>query len=192
MPHLIFTSPGFSVHDCTLTEGKTTVGRDPRNNIVINEPSVSADHCDILVNGNEVIVREHGSSNGTWVNNRRIEGQAELKHGQTVRFGNISARLKLDDSEEDTGATDMTAVHLHMRAMLEQRQKKENPPEHQLVDAGGAASADQTVIVSTAAKPAPQPTTPPAAAPEKSPGRLWLVVAIIVALAAATWWWLKR
>jgi adenylate cyclase len=193
MPHLIFTSPGFSTHDCTLAEGKTTVGRDPRNNIVINEPSVSADHCDILVNGHEVIVREHGSVNGTWINNRRIEGQSELKHGQTVRFGNVSARLKLETEAEDTSTTDMTAVHLHMRAMIEQNRPKEVPPEHQVVDAGTDANAAQTVVMPASAKPEPIPTPPPPpAAPSGPPSRVWLFVLIVAFLLVAVWWWLQR
>ena len=54
MPKLIFTQPEFAAQTCELPEGTTTVGRGPRNTLVIRDDTVSADHCELLVSWNEV------------------------------------------------------------------------------------------------------------------------------------------
>jgi predicted component of type VI protein secretion system len=106
---LVFTQPEFDGQWCELMEGKMTVGRSSKNDIVIRDESVSAEHCEVMVNWNEVIVRERGSHNGTFVNEVRVPAQSGVKHGQTIRFGRVVARLELDGNFENT-ATDMTAT----------------------------------------------------------------------------------
>src|ERR1044072_4823072 len=92
---LIFTSPDFVGQVGELPTGRTTVGRSAQNTLIIEDHSVSADHCEILVHGHEVIFREHGSSNGTWIDGKRVGGQLPAHNGQTVRFGAVEARIEL-------------------------------------------------------------------------------------------------
>jgi pSer/pThr/pTyr-binding forkhead associated (FHA) protein len=95
MAKLVFTTQEHAGQSYELILEKTTVGRADGNTLVIADASLSAMHCDILVNGPEVIVRDLGSRNGTTVNGRKlVNQQSQLKSGQIVRFGSVEARLE--------------------------------------------------------------------------------------------------
>lgn len=79
------------VHE--LKVERTTVGRVEDNTFPIAEPSVSSHHCEILLRGTEVVIKDLNSTNGTFINNERIT-EAPLKAGQTLRLGQVE--LKLD------------------------------------------------------------------------------------------------
>jgi pSer/pThr/pTyr-binding forkhead associated (FHA) protein len=96
MPKLIITTPGFVNQWCELPDGEFAVGRDSGNAIIIREPSISGEHCQLLVFGSEVIVRDAGSKNGTFVNGARVQGQRQVMHRQTIRMGNVEARVEID------------------------------------------------------------------------------------------------
>jgi pSer/pThr/pTyr-binding forkhead associated (FHA) protein len=62
------------------------------NTFQIAEPSVSSRHCEILLRGSEIVVKDLNSTNGTFINGEKIS-EAILKPGQTLRLGNIDLRL---------------------------------------------------------------------------------------------------
>lgn len=66
--------------------GVMTLGRDPRNAIVLNDASVSRVHCRIDTRNGRVLVADLKSTNGTWVNGRGIE-HAELADGDRLLVG---------------------------------------------------------------------------------------------------------
>jgi pSer/pThr/pTyr-binding forkhead associated (FHA) protein len=72
---------------------RTTIGRVEDNAFQIAEPSVSSRHCEILLQGGEVLVKDLNSTNGTFINGEKITERV-LKPGQTLRLGNVE--LKLD------------------------------------------------------------------------------------------------
>jgi pSer/pThr/pTyr-binding forkhead associated (FHA) protein len=72
---------------------RTTVGRVEDNTFQIAESSVSSHHCEILLKGNDVVVKDLNSTNGTFINGERVT-EATLKPGQTLRLGQVE--LKLD------------------------------------------------------------------------------------------------
>ncbi len=79
-----------------LQEGDNDVGRDPSLYLVIDDPSVSRQHARLVVKAGKFTVIDMRSSNGTFVNNRRVD-QAELTSGDLVRFGNLEFRFKYGD-----------------------------------------------------------------------------------------------
>src|SRR5438876_975198 len=97
MPRLVLLSEGFTGRNYELKTDKTTVGRLSDNAFEIPEASVSSHHAEILLRGNDVVVKDLGSTNGTFINGEKIE-EATLKPGQILRFGMIEMRL-------DTGQT---------------------------------------------------------------------------------------
>ncbi len=196
MPRLIFTQPGFTSQSCDLPEGSTRVGRSLSNDLVIRDESVSADHCEILVSWDEVIVREHGSTNGTWVGNARVNGQLPVNHQQLIRFGRVEARLELAGSSLPD-ATDHTGLYVLQRAA----QPSPPPPNPHVViqPSNPAASPSETShtritpppnrsshpITPTHPEPRPQPRT------TDSPNRRrWIGILMlgIIVLAALLWW----
>lgn len=72
---------------------RTTVGRVEDNTFQLADPSVSSHHCEILLKGSDVVVKDLNSTNGTFINGERIS-ESTLKPGQTLRLGMVD--LKLD------------------------------------------------------------------------------------------------
>lgn len=64
-----------------------TLGRDDSNDIVVDNPTVSRYHAQIERVGQRYRVRDLRSSNGTFVNDERIEGEVWLQPDDTVRIG---------------------------------------------------------------------------------------------------------
>jgi pSer/pThr/pTyr-binding forkhead associated (FHA) protein/tetratricopeptide (TPR) repeat protein len=71
-----------------LEDGECGVGRDPSLYLVIDDPSMSRLHARMIVRGGRTNLVDMRSSNGTFVNNKRIDS-AELSSGDVVRFGNM-------------------------------------------------------------------------------------------------------
>ena len=69
------------------------MGREPGNRVIIDEDTVSSRHATFLYERGRWWLEDHGSTNGTWVNNLRIEGRVRLNDGDEVRFGRVAARF---------------------------------------------------------------------------------------------------
>jgi anti-sigma regulatory factor (Ser/Thr protein kinase) len=65
-----------------------TVGRDLAHSIVISDGKVSRLHLQVALIGNEVVVEDLGSSNGTFLEGRRLSGPTLLSPDQWVQLGN--------------------------------------------------------------------------------------------------------
>ena len=72
--------------------GRDTVmiGRSPLNQIVIDHPTVSAQHAALLRTGDSYSLKDLNSTNGTQINDMLVTG-AELKDGDTIRLGSVIA-----------------------------------------------------------------------------------------------------
>jgi len=78
-----------------LKADKTTVGRVEDNTFQIAEASVSSHHCEILLRGSDVVIKDLNSTNGTFVNGEKIS-ESVLKPGQTLRLGQVEMRLEAE------------------------------------------------------------------------------------------------
>jgi len=95
MAKLVILSEGMTGRSHELKVDKTTIGRVEDNTFPIPEPSVSSHHCEVLLSGNEVVVRDLNSTNGSFINGEKITEKV-LKPGQTLRLGQIEMRLETD------------------------------------------------------------------------------------------------
>lgn len=198
MAKLIFISEHFAGKVYELALEKTTVGRGGGNTLAIHDPSVSLAHCEILVHGPEVIVRDLGSANGTFVNRVSLNHQqAQLKSGQVVRFGSVEARLELDPSDDEHGSSDITAVHEHARLVREQSREENRPkvadPSMTLDDDAEPSGSDVTMVLPLSSQPkAPPPSSSQERAGrprQKVPGKVGVLIvgALILGLAVLLW-----
>ena len=122
MPRLVFIGDHFAGRAVELGNGRTMVGRGSWNGLVIPDKTVSNYHCDLLVHGTEVIVREKGSTNGTWVDEKRVTGQLPVKAGQIVHFGSAQAQLVFDGRERfSDDSTAETGYREYLRFMRAQQ-----------------------------------------------------------------------
>ena len=70
-----------------LAEGKNVVGRHPDSGIWLDASSVSREHAHIVVTRGRATVEDRGSTNGTFVNGKRIAARHPLVDGTKVTFG---------------------------------------------------------------------------------------------------------
>jgi hypothetical protein len=96
MAKLVILNQGMTGRTFEVNIERTTVGRVEDNTFQIADPSVSSHHAEILLQGPELLIRDIGSTNGTFINGDKIT-EAVLKPGQTLRFGQVE--LKIDDGK---------------------------------------------------------------------------------------------
>jgi hypothetical protein len=96
MSKLVLLSEGFTGRTYELNVEKTTVGRVEDNAFQIAEPSVSSHHAEIILKGNDVVVKDLNSTNGTFINGEKIT-ESVLKPGQTLKLGTVEMRLEGKD-----------------------------------------------------------------------------------------------
>lgn len=80
-----------------ISRPKTVIGRGDQCELRIPLGEVSRKHCRISVDAAGVIVSDLGSSNGTYVNGRRIQ-EEDLDPGDTVKIGSIVFVVQVDGS----------------------------------------------------------------------------------------------
>ena len=95
MPKLVLLSAGMTGRSHELKVDKTTIGRVEDNTFPIAEPSISSHHCEVLLRGSEVLVRDLNSTNGTFINGEKVTEKV-LVPGQILRLGQIEMRLETD------------------------------------------------------------------------------------------------
>jgi CheY-like chemotaxis protein len=71
-----------------------TIGRDPGNQFQIPESSVSGHHCEVLWQGDELLVRDLRSTNGTFIKDALIT-EGALGVGGVLRLGEVELRLEV-------------------------------------------------------------------------------------------------
>ncbi len=95
MLKLVLLSAGMTGRSHELKVEKTTVGRAEDNTFPIADPSVSSHHCEVLLRGSEVVVRDLNSTNGTFIGGEEVKERV-LKAGQILRLGQVELRLETD------------------------------------------------------------------------------------------------
>jgi hypothetical protein len=89
MPKMIVSIDGVVIKEVQLTKDRTTLGRRPYNDIVIDNLAVSGEHAVMQMTGNEVYLEDLNSTNGTYVNGKAAKKQL-LAHNDTVEIGKYS------------------------------------------------------------------------------------------------------
>ena len=95
MAKLVILTQGMTGRAHELNVDRTTIGRVEDNTFQIADPSVSSHHCEVLLRGTEVLIRDLNSTNGSFINDARITESA-LKPGQTLRLGQVELKLEAE------------------------------------------------------------------------------------------------
>lgn len=82
-----------------LDNASTLVGRSESCPVRVESDNLSREHARILIREDKVLVQDLHSTNGTFVNHKRISEATELTPGCTVQFGEESFSLQLIDDE---------------------------------------------------------------------------------------------
>lgn len=86
MPKMIVSIDGVVVKEVQLTKDRTTLGRRPYNDIVIDNLAVSGEHAVLQMTGADVHIEDLNSTNGTYINGKAVKKQL-LKNNDTIEIG---------------------------------------------------------------------------------------------------------
>jgi pSer/pThr/pTyr-binding forkhead associated (FHA) protein len=76
------------LHGQSLNQRESfTIGREPGNGIVINDPEISRKHSRMWLQGTTYSIEDLGSTNGTFVNGVRLSAPHSLRPGEVVALG---------------------------------------------------------------------------------------------------------
>ena len=95
MPKLIVSIDGVVIKEVQLTKDRTTIGRRPYNDVVIDNLAVSGEHAVLQVVGQEVHLEDLNSTNGTYINGKAIKKQL-LQNNDTVEIGKYKIKYVAD------------------------------------------------------------------------------------------------
>src|SRR6478672_10789106 len=78
-----------------VTLPQLIIGRDPECNLRPASVLLSKRHCAVITNGDQVMIRDYGSTNGTFVNDKPVKGELSLGDGDTLKVGPLSFRVSI-------------------------------------------------------------------------------------------------
>ncbi len=114
------------------------VGRDDGARLRIPLPSVSRRHCEIVKDDGELLVSDKGSSNGTYVNGKRVK-ETELAPGDLLCIGPIVFVVRIDGHPRQIDAKDSFAAG----SVTEDSDGSSVAPAHHSSGGGGSRAASK-------------------------------------------------
>ncbi|MBP9025869.1 MAG: FHA domain-containing protein [Phycisphaerae bacterium] len=149
-----------------LTGERLVVGRRPDCDVRIPTLDVSRQHCELRVTDDSVKVKDLNSSNGTFVNGKRVT-EAELNPGDRLQIGPVSFTVQIDGKPEDVQQLEPPpTIDSNMIEFIE----PQTPSETKISSKPVMPTAPKPAKKGSAAKPAPKPAAKKAATPP-SPGK---------------------
>lgn len=110
--------PEASVQQVPISSPRFTIGRRSGHGLCLPNPTVSGDHAELTFEGDELFVRDQNSTNGTFLNGRRIEDVEPVVSGDMLHFGTASFQVRWS-TEIDNGRTHATDVADEALAILQ-------------------------------------------------------------------------
>ena len=99
MGKLVVSLDGVVIKDVQITKDKTTLGRRPYNDIVIDNLAVSGEHAVLQMVGADVFIEDLNSTNGTYINGKAIKKQL-LANNDIVEVGKYKIKFLLEDGSD--------------------------------------------------------------------------------------------
>jgi uncharacterized RDD family membrane protein YckC len=150
-----------SEQEIRLGDEDLTLGRSDDNGCPLKDQAASRHHAVVSASGDHYEVRDLGSSNGTWVNQKKIESH-RLADGDKVTIGSTTLEYHEPEAAEATVMMDVEMVRKHQAEA--QRQAAAAPPP-----AAPAAPAQPAPPATPPVQPVPPATPPVAASPPPMP-----------------------
>lgn len=103
MPKLVVLTPAMNGLSFEVTTEKASVGRLDDNRFCVAEPSVSSHHCEVWLKGDDILVKDLDSTNGTFVNESQVAPQKDsvVRPGQVLRLGQVELRHETGKRQSD-------------------------------------------------------------------------------------------
>ena len=104
MPKMIVSIDEVVIKEVQLTKDKTTLGRRPYNDIVIDNLAVSGEHAVLQMSGGDVVLEDLNSTNGTYLNGKAVKKQ-QLRNGDSIEIGKYKIKFVGDGEAENFDKT---------------------------------------------------------------------------------------
>jgi pSer/pThr/pTyr-binding forkhead associated (FHA) protein len=134
MADLIVSLKGREIRRYALVKSETTIGRDPTNDVVIDNLGVSRTHAAVVRAGHGFIARDLGGRNGLFVNGQLATAHY-LQHGDTLQIGKFDVTLSAVGearvyaaSPVETSVFDQNDRARVLDAVAVMRDARSNPP----------------------------------------------------------------
>ncbi len=99
MGKLVISMDGVVIKEVQITKDKTTLGRRPYNDIVIDNLAVSGEHAALQMTGADVFMEDLNSTNGTYINGKAVKKQL-LVHNDTIEVGKYRIKYLVDPGND--------------------------------------------------------------------------------------------
>lgn len=109
MPTLVISLDGAVVKEVTLGKERTTIGRRPYNDVVIDNLAVSGEHALLHLHDGRVELEDLKSTNGTYINGQRVQRQA-LHDGDQIEMGRYKMQFLHPPAVPPTAAAPLHAM----------------------------------------------------------------------------------
>ena len=161
MPRMIVSIDSVVIKEVELTKERTTLGRRPYNDIVIDNLAVSGEHAVIHMTDDGVEIEDVGSTNGTYVNAKAVTRQ-ELRNGDIVEVGKYKIRFLQEAEGENFEKTMLVKPGMVSPSMVAPRAAAAATPQAAVplsavirVMSGAAAGREVALlkVVTTIGKP---------------------------------------
>jgi hypothetical protein len=86
MPKVIISMEGVVIKEVELSKDRTSLGRRPYNDVVIDNLAISGEHAVLQLAGQEVFIEDLNSTNGTYVNGKSVKKHL-LQHNDVIEIG---------------------------------------------------------------------------------------------------------
>ena len=96
MARLLIKTAGLENQLIDLKLGVNRVGRNSENDFQIVHPTISSQHCELVLMNDGVMLRDLGSTNGTFIDGEPVK-EAYLSSGQLVRLGDVELFVETTD-----------------------------------------------------------------------------------------------
>jgi hypothetical protein len=99
MGKLVISMDGVVIKEVQITKDKTTLGRRPYNDVVIDNLAVSGEHAALQMAGADVFIEDLNSTNGTYINGKAVKKQL-LAHNDTIEVGKYKIKYLVDPGSD--------------------------------------------------------------------------------------------
>ena len=115
MPKLVLQFDDRVLKECVVS-ATVTIGRLPDNTLAIDNPAVSARHARVVRDGDQFVVEDLESTNGTFVNGEKLDGERALFEGDAIRFGAAGPQITFHTVDTSTVAAPPVVVVTRYRS----------------------------------------------------------------------------
>jgi pSer/pThr/pTyr-binding forkhead associated (FHA) protein len=100
MPKISVMLDEVVINEISLTKERTTIGRRPYNDVVMDNPTVSGEHAILIKTGDQVVIEDLHSTNGTYIGGKAVKQQV-LRDGDLMELGKYKIKYDAEVSNGD-------------------------------------------------------------------------------------------